>query len=231
MDAGASTGGFVDCLLQRGAAHVVAIDVGWGQLDARLRADARVTVRERCNLRHVGPAEIGAAADITTADLSFISLRTVMANLAACTTVSGDAVLLVKPQFEAGRREASRGKGVVRDPGVWRHVLGEVTASATANGLTPVGVAVSPLRGASGNVEFFLHCRRVAGASIDVEAEPWARAARQRASDEHGEQERATAAATASRFINPSTFLDSDIESAIARASAVTIAAGPENSP
>lgn len=160
VDAGASTGGFTDCLLQRGAAEVVAIDVGWGQLDARLRADSRVMVRERCNMRHVGPADIGGDAGITTADLSFISLRTVMANLAACTARTGDAVLLVKPQFEAGRREASRGKGVVRDPDVWRHVLDDMASCASGNGLAPAGVSVSPLRGASGNVEFFLHCRR-----------------------------------------------------------------------
>lgn len=160
VDAGASTGGFTDCLLQRGVAEVVAIDVGWGQLDARLRADPRVTVRERCNMRHVGPADIGGPADITTADLSFISLRTVMANLAACTAPGGEAVLLVKPQFEAGRREASRGKGVVRDPDVWRRVLGDVASSASRNGLAPAGVTVSPLRGAAGNVEFFLHCKR-----------------------------------------------------------------------
>ena len=162
FDAGSSTGGFVDCLLQRGAVQVVAADVGWGQLDARLRTDTRVTVRERCNVRHVGAADIGGAADIVTADLSFISLRTVMANLAACTAPGGDAVLLVKPQFEAGRREASRGKGVVRDPDVWRRVLREVAASATGCGLVPAGVAVSPLRGAAGNVEFFLYCRRAA---------------------------------------------------------------------
>lgn len=200
VDAGASTGGFVDCLLQRGAAEVVAIDVGWGQLDARLRADSRVTVRERCNVRYIGPADIGGPADITTADLSFISLRMVMANLAACTAHGGEAVLLAKPQFEAGRREASRGKGVIRDPDVWRRVLSEVASSATCHGLAPAGVAASPLRGAAGNVEFFLHCRR-------REAEPRARAACERS-----EQER-----EARREIVPSwSFdLDSAIETAI----------------
>lgn len=162
LDAGSSTGGFVDCLLQRGALGVVAVDVGWGQLDAGLRADPRVTVLERCNVRHVEPAEVGGPVAIVTADLSFISLRTVMANLAACTAPGGDAVLLVKPQFEAGRREASRGKGVVRDPDIWRQVLADVAASASRHGLAPEGVAVSALRGASGNVEFFLHCRRSA---------------------------------------------------------------------
>lgn len=160
FDAGSSTGGFVDCLLQRGAAEVVAADVGWGQLDARLRADSRVTVHERCNVRHVRAADIGGSADVVTADLSFISLRTVMANLAECAAPRADVVLLVKPQFEAGRREASRGKGVVRDPAVWRRVLDEVAATAIEHGLTPAGVAVSPLQGAAGNVEFFLHCRR-----------------------------------------------------------------------
>ena len=162
LDAGSSTGGFVDCLLQRGALGVVAVDVGWGQLDARLRADPRVTVLERCNVRHLEPAEVGGPVAIVTADLSFISLRTVMACLAACTAPGGDTVLLVKPQFEAGRREASRGKGVVRDPDIWRQVLAGVAASASRNGLAPEGVAVSPLRGAAGNVEFFLHCRRSA---------------------------------------------------------------------
>ncbi len=161
VDFGASTGGFVDCLLQRGASAVVAIDVGWGQLDARLRADPRVSVRERCNVRHVGPADIGGEADIITADLSFISLRTVMANLAACTRAGGEAVMLTKPQFEAGRIEVSRGKGVVRDSRVWRQVLSEVASSAARHGLEPVGVAASKLRGAAGNVEFFLHCRRM----------------------------------------------------------------------
>ena len=160
LDAGASTGGFTDCLLQRGATGVVAVDVGRGQLDAGLRADPRVTVRERCNVRHLGADDIGGPVDIVTADLSFISLRTVMARLAGCTAPGGDLVLLVKPQFEAGRREASRGRGVVRDPEVWRRVLAEVAASASEHGLVPAGVAQSPLRGAAGNVEFFLHCRR-----------------------------------------------------------------------
>ena len=160
LDAGASTGGFTDCLLQRGATGVAAVDVGRGQLDAGLRADPRVTVRERCNVRHLRADDIGGPAGIVTADLSFISLRTVMAPLAGCTAPGGDLVLLVKPQFEAGRREASRGKGVVRDPAVWQRVLAEVTASASSSGLVPAGITPSPLRGAAGNVEFFLHCRR-----------------------------------------------------------------------
>ncbi len=160
LDAGASTGGFTDCLLQRGATEVVAVDVGWGQLDAGLRSDRRVTVRERCNVRSLDAQDIGGPADIVTADLSFISLRKVMASLACCAAAGAAAVLLVKPQFEAGRREASRAAGVVRDPMVWRRVLVEVAMSASSCGLVPVAMTPSPLRGPAGNVEFFLHCQR-----------------------------------------------------------------------
>ncbi|WP_419920442.1 TlyA family RNA methyltransferase [Candidatus Poriferisodalis sp.] len=166
LDAGASTGGFVDCLLQRGAGEVIAVDVGWGQLDARLRADERVIVRERCNIRDLGAQDIGSEVDIVTADLSFISLRTVMPNLAACAKPTSEAVLLVKPQFEAGKREASRGKGVVRDPAVWRRVLDDVVVSASEHGLGPAGITISPLRGAAGNVEFLLFCRRRAEVAV-----------------------------------------------------------------
>ncbi len=172
LDAGASTGGFTDCLLQRGAAEVVAIDVGRGQIDAGLRSDPRVTVREGCNVRHLGPDDIGGSADFVTADLSFISLRTVMANLARCIAPGGDLVLLVKPQFEAGRREASRGKGVVRDSAVWRRVLSEVAASASSHDVAPAGVVPSPVRGAAGNVEFFLHCRRTASGGPPTAGHP-----------------------------------------------------------
>lgn len=195
LDAGASTGGFTDCLLQRGAAEVVAVDVGRGQLDGSLRSDQRVTVQERCNVRHLRADDIGGTADIVTADLSFISLRTVMERLAGCAVPGGDVVLLVKPQFEAGRREASRGKGVVRDPAIWRRVLAEVAASASEHGLVPAGIAPSPLRGAAGNVEFFLHCHRAAegapptsGAADGTAAfvvEPAIEAAVQRAESPH----------------------------------------------
>ena len=161
LDAGASTGGFADCLLQRGATEVVAVDVGWGQLDSGLRSDRRVIVRERCNVRHIGADDIGGPVDIVTADLSFISLSKVMANLVGCASPGADIVLLVKPQFEAGHREASRGKGIVRDPAVWRRVLAEVEASASSVGAEPAGVVPSAVRGAAGNVEFFLHCRRL----------------------------------------------------------------------
>jgi 23S rRNA (cytidine1920-2'-O)/16S rRNA (cytidine1409-2'-O)-methyltransferase len=154
LDAGASTGGFTDCLLQRGAAEVVAVDVGFGQLHERLRADARVRNRERCNIRSLAPDEIGGVVDVTVADLSFISLRTVLPALLALTDPAGTIVLLVKPQFEAGRQEASRSKGVIRDPAVWRRVLDEVCSAVTSGGATMMGAMVSPLRGADGNVEF-----------------------------------------------------------------------------
>jgi 23S rRNA (cytidine1920-2'-O)/16S rRNA (cytidine1409-2'-O)-methyltransferase len=154
LDAGASTGGFTDCLLQRGAAEVVAVDVGFGQLHERLCADPRVRNRERCNIRSLVPDDIGGPVDVTVADLSFISLRTVLPALLAVTDPAGTIVLLVKPQFEAGRQEASRNRGVIRDPAVWRRVLEEVRSAVTSGGATMMGAMVSPLRGADGNVEF-----------------------------------------------------------------------------
>ncbi|MGH8995118.1 MAG: TlyA family RNA methyltransferase [Acidimicrobiales bacterium] len=159
VDAGASTGGFVDCLLQRGASRVVAIDAGRGQLDARLRADPRVALHEGFNVRSAGPALLGAdgPADLLTADLSFISLRTVAPALAGMVRAGGDLVVLVKPQFEAGRADASRHKGVIKDPLVWRRTLLEVASALEAAGTGIMGAMASPIRGSAGNVEFFLH--------------------------------------------------------------------------
>lgn len=159
LDAGASTGGFTDCALQHGAREVVALDVGYGQLDQRLRDDPRVVVMERTNLRHVDPAQLGPF-DTVVADLSFISLRTVMGVLVGCVAPHGSLVVLVKPQFEAGRDEARRGRGVISDPQVWRDVLRSVAMSVDSEGAEVVGLAPSPLRGADGNVEFLLHARR-----------------------------------------------------------------------
>jgi len=156
LDAGASTGGFTDVLLQRGAAGVVALDVGHGQLHERLRADTRVRVMERTNLRHVDPASLGPF-DIVVADLSFISLTVVMEQLVQCCAPDGWLVLLVKPQFEAGRREVSRGAGVVRDPEQWRAALKRVLEAASDRGAAAHGVIPSPVRGAEGNVEFLVH--------------------------------------------------------------------------
>ncbi len=163
LDAGASTGGFTDALLQRGAHRVVAVDVGHGQLDARLRADPRVVVRERTNVRELsGPDSVGGAVDIVTADLSFISLRTVLPALLAVARPAADLVVLVKPQFEAGRQEAARAKGVISDPAVWRRVLEEVKGALVDHGAVIMGAMVSPLTGADGNVEFLLGPARAA---------------------------------------------------------------------
>ena len=155
VDAGASTGGFTDCLLVRGAASVVAIDVGTHQLHERLRADERVQVHEQTDIRTVTPDLVGGAVDLVVADLSFISLRLVLEGLA---TLAGTSpiVALVKPQFEAGRAEASKGRGVIRDPEIWRRVLVEVVGAAGELGLGLRAATVSPITGSAGNVEFIV---------------------------------------------------------------------------
>jgi 23S rRNA (cytidine1920-2'-O)/16S rRNA (cytidine1409-2'-O)-methyltransferase len=160
LDAGASTGGFTDCLLVHGAAHVVAVDVGHGQLLERLRRDPRVEVVERANVRYLGPADLGGRRfDVVVADLSFISLMMVASALLSLAKPAADLVVLVKPQFEAGRAVVSKGKGVVRDPKVWASVLCDVAGAFEAAGAAVVGGMPSPLLGAEGNVEFFLHLR------------------------------------------------------------------------
>lgn len=160
LDAGASTGGFTDCLLQRGAVSVVAVDVGYGQLHQRLRDDPRVEVWERTDIRKVAADAVGGPFDVVSADLSFISLTRVADALIGLLADDGDLVVLVKPQFEAGRREASKGRGVIREPEVWRRVLGEVVDALAASGAVALGVVASPIRGGDGNVEFLLHLRR-----------------------------------------------------------------------
>jgi 23S rRNA (cytidine1920-2'-O)/16S rRNA (cytidine1409-2'-O)-methyltransferase len=159
LDAGASTGGFTDCLLRQGARHVVALDVGRGQLAWSLRHDERVTVLERTNLRDADPAAIGGMKPLAVADLSFISLLTVAPALARCTTPDAHLVLLVKPQFEAGRAAVGRG-GIVRDPSVHREVVTRVANGLADAGLPVVGVIASPITGADGNREFLAHVRR-----------------------------------------------------------------------
>lgn len=166
LDAGASTGGFTDVLLQRGAREVVALDVGHGQLHERLRADPRVVVLERTNLRHVDARELGPF-DAAVADLSFISLTVVMEVLVSCVEPGGWLVLLVKPQFEAGRRDVSRGRGIVRDPQVWTETLERVAASAGSAGAVVEGLVPSPLRGTDGNVEFLMHLKAPEGPGSD----------------------------------------------------------------
>lgn len=157
LDAGASTGGFTDVLLQRGAAEVVAVDVGHGQLHERLRADERVDNRERTNVRAIDVATIGGPVDIVVGDLSFISLRLVIEPLARVCQPGAPMVLLVKPQFEAGRAEVSRGRGVVADPDVHARVRSEIDDAIAAAGCRVVGWTDSPITGADGNREFLVH--------------------------------------------------------------------------
>ena len=171
LDAGASTGGFTDCLLQCGAIQVVAVDVGRGQLHERLRQDGRVLSLERTNIRTATLGDLGGSRfDVVVADLSFISLRAVAVPLVGWTRPDGDLVVLVKPQFEAGRRQVARGRGVIRDPDAWGRTLQDVIAALETAGATMMGVMVSPLRGADGNVEFLAHLRPgpPAGTGIDV---------------------------------------------------------------
>lgn len=157
LDAGASTGGFTDVLLQAGADRVVAVDVGYGQLAWRLRQDPRVVVLDRRNVRTLRPGDLPPPAPgLVVADLSFISLRLVLPALRACAELGADHLLLVKPQFEAGPDLVGRG-GVVRDPEVWRSALAGVVETAADLGLGLVAAAVSELPGPAGNVEFFVH--------------------------------------------------------------------------
>ncbi len=159
LDAGASTGGFTDCLLQHGAMRVHAVDVGRGQLAWSLRQDPRVVVYERTNVRTFDPVRLGEPVDIVVADLSFISLRTVAPALLACATPAAEFVLLVKPQFEAGPARVGRG-GIVRDPEVHAAVLHEIVDGLAAAGLFVTGVVGSPIRGADGNREFLVRADR-----------------------------------------------------------------------
>ena len=160
IDVGSSTGGFTDCVLQAGAREVVAIDVGRNQLHERLRADARVQSHEQTNVRHASVADLGGPGTIVVADLSFISLRTVALPLLALAEVGADLLLLVKPQFEAGKQEADRGRGVIRDPSVWRRTLEDVATALSDAGAAIMGVMVSPITGGDGNVEFLVHAQR-----------------------------------------------------------------------
>ncbi|HEX9717346.1 MAG TPA: TlyA family RNA methyltransferase [Actinomycetota bacterium] len=159
LDAGASTGGFTDCLLRRGAARVAAVDVAYGQFAWTLRQDPRVTVLERTNVRGLRAGELPFAPEVVVADLSFVSLRTVVPVLAGVSGDGAELVLLVKPQFEARPDEVAEG-GVVRDPAVWRRAVERVAEACTGAGLAPQAVMASPLPGPAGNVEFFLHATK-----------------------------------------------------------------------
>jgi 23S rRNA (cytidine1920-2'-O)/16S rRNA (cytidine1409-2'-O)-methyltransferase len=156
LDVGASTGGFTDVLLQRGAASVIALDVGHGQLDWRLRNDPRVLVREGVNARALGPADIPHAVDLVTIDVSFISLRHILPALPPFLAPASHIVALVKPQFEAGRDDVGK-HGLVTDAAVHESVIASVTTYAEAAGFARVAMVPSAIRGATGNQEFFLH--------------------------------------------------------------------------
>lgn len=167
VDVGASTGGFTDVLLEAGVARVYAIDVGYGQLAWRLRNDPRVVVMERTNIRSV--EELPEPADLAVIDTSFISLRQVLPHVRPLVKSEGDAIPLIKPQFEAGRNQVGK-KGVVRDPEIWREVLRGVLGYAKENGWSVLGVIRSPIQGPAGNVEFLAHLSRGERPSIDLDA-------------------------------------------------------------
>ena len=169
LDLGASTGGFTDCLLQRGAVRVIALDVGYGQLHPRLRADDRVTVLERVNARHLDALPF--PPDLITCDVSFISAMRVLPPAIALAAPGWEALVLVKPQFEADRSEAA--KGVVRDPAVQRDVLRRVIEASRAWGAATVGVVDSGLPGPKGNREFFVHLRHGPGEPNPDDRERW----------------------------------------------------------
>ena len=158
LDVGASTGGFTDVLLRRGAASVIALDVGHNQLDWRLRTDPRVIVREHVNARTLTRADVPHDVDLVTIDVSFISLRQILPALPPFLRPGADIVALVKPQFEAGRDEVGKG-GIVRDPSVHEAVVTGVIAAATGLGFTCVAHTPSPITGATGNREFLVHLR------------------------------------------------------------------------
>lgn len=171
LDAGASTGGFTDVLLRRGAAHVVAVDVGHDQMVDELRADARVDVREGVNVRSLSRGDVDPAPGLVVADLSFISLTLVLPALVEVAALDADLLVMVKPQFEVGRERLGSG-GVVRVPGLWVDAVVGVARAAADLGLAVLDVVRSPLPGPSGNVEFFLWLRRADGGSpVDVPVE------------------------------------------------------------
>jgi 23S rRNA (cytidine1920-2'-O)/16S rRNA (cytidine1409-2'-O)-methyltransferase len=160
IDLGASTGGFTDCLLQRGAASVAAVDVGYGQLAHKLRIDPRVVVLERTNAKTLEPAQVGGLADLVVVDASFIGLGKLLPAVARCLAGGGELVALVKPQFEVGREEAARSKGVVRDPEVRARAIAGAADDVKAAGLDLLGTCDSTLEGPKGNLEAFVHARK-----------------------------------------------------------------------
>ena len=160
VDLGASTGGFTDCLLSRGAARVAAVDVGYGQLAHKLRVDPRVTVLERTNARSLEAAQIGGPADLVVVDASFIGLGKLLPAIARILREGGELVALVKPQFEVGREEASKSRGVVRDPEVRARAIASAIEDVARAGFEVLATADSVLEGPKGNLEAFVHARK-----------------------------------------------------------------------
>ncbi|HEX7663173.1 MAG TPA: TlyA family RNA methyltransferase [Polyangiaceae bacterium] len=161
LDLGASTGGFTDCLLQRGAEKLIAVDVGYGQLAHKLRVDPRVVVMERTNARTLTIEQIGGAVDLTVVDASFIGLALLLDAMATCTKPGGHMLALVKPQFEVGREEASKGKGVIRDDAVRADAIGRVREEMRARNIEVLGEADCVIPGPKGNREAFLYAKRL----------------------------------------------------------------------
>lgn len=171
MDVGASTGGFTDCMLQNGAAKVYAVDVGYGQLAWKLRTDERVINLERTNFRYVTDQQVPDAIDFASVDVSFISLRLILPVLFRLLKTGGEAVCLIKPQFEAGREKVGK-KGVVRDPAVHEEVIQTVCLIALEVGFSILGLTFSPVKGPEGNIEYLLYIQKTplsaASSSIDI---------------------------------------------------------------
>lgn len=160
MDVGASTGGFTDCMLQNGAAKVFSIDVGRGQLDWKLRNDERVVCMEKTNMRYVKPEDIGVLADFVSVDVSFISLTKILQPVKNCLKDGGQAVCLIKPQFEAGREKVGK-KGVVRDTEVHEEVIGKIMDFSSSIGFSLLHLDYSPIKGPEGNIEYLIHLQNV----------------------------------------------------------------------
>lgn len=159
MDVGASTGGFTDCMLQNGAVKVYSIDVGYGQLDWKLRNDPRVVCMEKTNIRYVVPEDLEGPADFSSIDVSFISLTKVLLPVRNLLSQDGQIVCLIKPQFEAGREKVGK-KGVVRDPAVHKEVIEKVIAFAKEQYLQPLALDFSPIKGPEGNIEYLLYLQK-----------------------------------------------------------------------
>ena len=159
LDIGASTGGFTDCMLQNGAAHVYAVDVGYGQLDWKLRNDERVTCMEKTNFRYLKPDQIDAVPDFASCDVSFISLSKILPAARDILAEDAEMVCLIKPQFEAGREKVGK-KGVVRDPAVHEEVIREAVSRAAADGFSVLALDFSPIRGPEGNIEYLMYLKK-----------------------------------------------------------------------